>query len=130
VIRADDVQLARVRAGTVRGAVLHDVADAVGFSVRHAAQPGQALLTAEIGRPLVVQKGGHVMMVMQSPGLSLEASGIAAEAGALGDRIIVTNPVSGAQLEAEITGEGQVRVAPDAHPRLPARGTATQVSLR
>jgi flagella basal body P-ring formation protein FlgA len=130
VIRADDVQVTRVRAGLVRGAVLHEVGDAVGFSVRHTAQPGQPLLTAEIGRPLVVQKGGHVMMTMQSPGLSLEASGIAAEAGALGDRIIVINPVSGAQLEAEITGEGQVRVAADAHPRLPARGIPNQVSLR
>ncbi len=133
-IRTDDVQIIRMRASVVRGAVLHDVADVIGQSVHHTAQPGQPLLVSEIGRPLVVQKGSRVLMLLQSPGLSLEATGIAGEAGALGERIVVINPVSRAELEGEIVGNGQVRVAADSQPIRPARpGTrtgVTQVSSR
>ena len=56
-------------------------------------------------------------MLLDSPGIALTAQGQALEAGAIGERIRVLNPVSRAVLEAEVIGPGRVRVAPDASPR-------------
>jgi flagellar basal body P-ring formation protein FlgA len=42
----------------------------------------------------------------------LVAQGLAMEAGAIGERIKVLNPVSHAVIEAEVVGANRVRVAP------------------
>ena len=57
-------------------------------------------------------KGAKVLMVLDSPGISLTAEGKALESGAAGDRIRVVNPVSHVVIEAEVLGPGQVRVEP------------------
>ena len=57
-------------------------------------------------------RGALVRMVLDSDGLSLTAQGIAAEAGARGDRIRVENPLSHRIVQAEIVGPDMVRVAP------------------
>ena len=56
----------------------------------------------------------------------MAASGTAREAGGMGDRISVLNPVSGALIEAEITGVDQVMVQASSTPRVPARLAAAQ----
>jgi flagella basal body P-ring formation protein FlgA len=51
-------------------------------------------------------------MTLVSDGLVVSAEGIAAQAGAHGDRIRVENPASHLLVEAEVTGAGQVKVTP------------------
>ena len=63
-------------------------------------------------RPAMVQKGATVLMVLDSPGIALTAQGQAMEAGAIGERIRVLNPISRAVVEAEVVGPDRVRVAP------------------
>ena len=70
----------------------------------------------ELTRPAMVQKGATVLMVLDSPGIALTAQGQAMEAGAIGERIRVLNPVSRAVVEAEVIGPDRVRVAPNALP--------------
>ena len=53
-------------------------------------------------------------MTLNSDGIALSAQGIATESGARGDRIRVENPASHLMVEAEVTGEGEVRVTPRA----------------
>ena len=67
-------------------------------------------------RPSMVQKGATVLMMLDSPGIALTAQGQAMEAGAIGERIRILNPVSHAVVEAEVTGPDRVRVAPSAMP--------------
>ena len=67
-------------------------------------------------RPSMVQKGATVLMMLDSPGIALTAQGQAMEAGAIGERIRMLNPVSHAVIEAEVIGPDRVRVAPNAVP--------------
>ncbi len=128
VLRAADVQVVRVRAGAGRGDVARSVSQVVGQATRRQEVAGQPLQLADLGRPFIVQKGSRVMMLLQSPGLTMAASGTATEAGGIGDRIGVLNPVSGALIEAEITGVDQVMVQSSSTPRVPARLAAAQGS--
>ncbi|HEY0421183.1 MAG TPA: flagellar basal body P-ring formation chaperone FlgA, partial [Acetobacteraceae bacterium] len=112
VVRADDLQMARVRASTLRGEVARQPAQAVGLALRRQAIPGQPVLLSDLTRPLVVTKGARVAMQLVAPGLMLLAQGQAMEAGAMGERIQVLNTASRAVVEAEVVGPDRVRVAP------------------
>ena len=83
--------------------------------------PGSRLRSSDLTRPAMVQKGASVLMLLDSPGIALTAQGQALEAGAIGERIRVLNPVSRAVVEAEVIGPDRVRVAPGAMP-LSCRG--------
>jgi len=130
VLQPEDLQTLRVRVGQSHGDVLRVADQAVGMAMRRLAVAGQPIPLADLGHPLVVQKGARVMMSLEQPGLSLSAIGVASESGGIGDRIAVLNPVSGAIVDAEVTAAGQVRVSPNSAPRLPARAGNTQVSMR
>ncbi|MBN8892988.1 MAG: flagella basal body P-ring formation protein FlgA [Rhodospirillales bacterium 70-18] len=123
VIAADDLIIARVRAGLVRGAVAQAPAQAVGLAPRRMLMPGQPLLLADLRKPEAVAKGARVAMQLLAPGLLLLAQGQALESGAVGERIQVLNPASRAVVEAEIVGRDRVRVAPGSVP-LATPGTA------
>lgn len=139
VLRIEDVQIVRMRMGGGRGDVAHSTNQVVGLATRKQAISGQALLMSDLGRPFIVQKGSRVMMFLQSPGLSMAATGQATEGGGMGDRISVLNSGTGALIDAEIIGPDQVRVQPTGTPRMPARlagvqgsrlGTGEQALLR
>jgi flagella basal body P-ring formation protein FlgA len=61
---------------------------------------------------------------MDAPGLALSVQGVALASGAIGERVTVMNPVSHAELEAEVTGPDRVRVAPGALPAVAPRDQA------
>lgn len=116
VLRAEDVHMARVRTGQLRGEVVHQPAEAIGMQLRRQILAGQPLAVADLGRPTLVQRGATVLMQLDSPGIALTAQGQAMEAGAIGERIRVLNPVSGAVVEAEVLAPDRVRVMPGALP--------------
>lgn len=124
ILHADDVHIARVRVSVVHGEVVHRLSDAIGMQLKHQLAPGLPLARAELSRPVLVQKGALVLMQLDSPGISLTAQGQALEAGAIGERIHVRNPVSHAVVEGEVIGPDRVRVAPNSVPQ------ATAVSVR
>jgi flagellar basal body P-ring formation protein FlgA len=116
VLRADDVHIARVHTTLVRTEVARRPDDAIGMQLKRPLAAGQPLALSELVRPSMVQKGANVMMLLDSPGITLTAQGQALEAGAIGERIRVLNPVSRAVLEAEVIGPDRVRIAPNAMP--------------
>ncbi len=126
VVRTADVQVVRMRAAAGGGEVAHGVGQVVGQATRRQEMAGQPIPLADLGRPFTVLKGSRVMMLLQSPGLTMSASGTAMEAGGIGDRVSVLNPASGAVIEAEVTGVDQVVVQATSSPRLPARLAAAQ----
>jgi flagella basal body P-ring formation protein FlgA len=135
VLRADDMHIARVHTALIRSEMVHRPDDAIGMQLKHPLAAGQPLAVGELMRPSMVQKGGNVMMLLDSPGITLSAQGQALESGAIGERIRVLNPVSRAVIEAEVIGTDRVRVAPNAMPmtRPMSPGTNpeyTQVSVR
>jgi flagellar basal body P-ring formation protein FlgA len=116
VLRAEDLHMARVHTTLLRGEIVHRVADAIGMQARRQIAVGQPLAVAELVRPTMVQKGANVQMLLDSPGIVLTAQGQAMEAGAIGERIRVVNPVSHAAVEATVIGPDRVRVAPNGVP--------------
>lgn len=116
VLRTQDMHVARVHVGVLRGEVVHRVGDAIGMQVKRQIAAGQPLEVGALMRPALVQKGATVLMVLDSPGIALTAQGQAMEAGAIGERIRLLNPVSRAVVEAEVIGPGRVRVTPTGLP--------------
>jgi flagellar basal body P-ring formation protein FlgA len=125
VLGPDDVHMARVRTGLANGEVARRVEDAIGLQIRHQVVAGQPLAMADLSRPELVRRGAAVEMILDSPGIVLIAQGQAMEAGAVGERIRVLNPVSHAVIEAEVVGSGRVRVTPGA-PSLLVAGRASR----
>jgi flagella basal body P-ring formation protein FlgA len=111
VIGKADIQVSRLRASAVRGEVARSPAQAIGMQMRHPVGPGAPLLMADLGRPLMVQKGDPVQMELQTAGLQLSAQGIAIDSGAMGERVRVLNSSSRAVLDAEVEGSGRVRIS-------------------
>ncbi len=111
-ITASDIEPKRVRASLLRGNAAIAPALAIGMVLKHDVAAGQPLTALDIERPDLVQRGSLVHMSLVSDGIALGAQGIAHESGARGDRIHVENPNSHAIVEAEVTGPGEVRVAP------------------
>jgi len=131
LLRPDDVRMARLRAGLIQTEVALNMEDVVGRVVRHLAMPGQPFPVVDLGRQAVVLRGSRVTLTLQSDGLDLSAQGIATEPGGIGDQISIRNPLSGAMVQAEVTGPGTARVAPGSLPLTPAqRGTPPVVAVR
>jgi flagella basal body P-ring formation protein FlgA len=116
VLRADDVHMARVHTAMIRGEMVRRPDDAIGMQAKRQIAAGQPLALAELTRPSMVQKGAIVLMMLDSPGITLTAQGQAMEPGALNERIRVLNPASHAVVEAEVIGPDRVRVAPNKVP--------------
>lgn len=112
VVRPEDLHMARVHTASIRGEVVRRAGDAIGMQARRQIAVGQPLVMAELARPTAVQKKATVLMQLDSPGIALTAQGQALEAGALGERIRVINPVSHATVEATVIGPDRVRVLP------------------
>ena len=129
VIRPDDLQTARVRVSLVHGEVARSPEQAIGLAVRHLAMPGQPLLLSDLGRLAAVQRGAHVTMQLQAPGLTLLAQGQALEPGGIGDTIKVLNPTSHAVMEAEVIAADRVRVAPGTVPVEQTGGAPAQFAF-
>jgi flagella basal body P-ring formation protein FlgA len=116
VVRPEDVHMARVHTTLVRGEVVHRPADAVGMQLKRPLAAGQPLAVSELMRPAVVQKGASVLVMLDSPGITLTAQGQALDSGAIGERIRILNPVSRMVIEAEVVGPDRVRATPNASP--------------
>jgi flagella basal body P-ring formation protein FlgA len=86
------------------------------LQLRHQVSAGLPLAVGELTRPAIVQKGATVQMLLDSPGIALTAQGQALEAGSIGERIRVLNPMSHAVVEVEVMGPDRVRVTPNSTP--------------
>ncbi len=116
VVLADDLQWTRLRATLARGEVVRTTAEAVGQALRRPVQPGQPILLADLGRPVLVTKGMPMLLALDGPGIQLTATSVATEPAGLGERVRVLNPASRVVVEAEVTGPGRARVLPGSQP--------------
>jgi flagella basal body P-ring formation protein FlgA len=112
IIGARDLGWAKIRANLARGEIVHAPAEAIGLATKRSMQPDQPILTAEIGRAMVIQKGESVTLSLESAGLSVSARGIATEQGGVSDHIRVLNELARVTVEAEVTAPGLARVIP------------------
>lgn len=123
VIKSSDVVVERRPKAEVGG----DLASrdgAVGMQARRQLRVGQALKTADLARPDLVQKDQAVVLIYQAVGLHLTIRGKALEGGTEGDVVNVMNLQSKRIVSGVVVGRGQVSITGPA-PRLPELSDAT-----
>jgi flagella basal body P-ring formation protein FlgA len=91
---------------------------AVGMQTRKPLRAGQALRSADIGKPDLVQRDDNVTLIFESAGLYLTVRGKALDSGTQGDTVSVTNLQSKRTVSGVVIGPDQVAIA-IATPRLP-----------
>ena len=66
-------------------------------------QPGRAIRSTNVRRPVLVEKGSLVTMSLDRPGMSLSARGKARDNGSEGDTVRIANAQSSNIVEARVT---------------------------
>lgn len=110
IIKASDVTV--LRRPRADNNVVTDTNLVVGMQARHPLVPNQALNTADLMKPEIVQRSDSVTIVYQSPGITLTLRGQAQEAGALGDTIGVINTETKRVVSGVVSGPARVNVGP------------------
>jgi flagella basal body P-ring formation protein FlgA len=117
VLKSSDVVTERRPKAEVGG----DVAvrsRAVGMQMRKQLRAGQAIKTADLVKPDLVQRDDNVTLIFESAGLYLTVRGKAMEAGTEGDVVNVLNLQSKRTVSGVVIGRDQVAISV-ATPRLP-----------
>ena len=99
---------------------------AVGMQARRQLRAGQAMRTADLAKPDLVQRDRSVTLIYETPGLYLTVRGKAQDAGTEGDVVNVLNLQSKRTVSGVVTGRGQVSVAV-ATPRSPAAEISSSI---
>jgi len=110
VIDARDINMVSMRLDRIGRTVVLSRESLVGLAARRMLNPGQPIQAGDVQRPVLVPKGGAVMMLVEAPGLFLSATGKSMENGGEGDLIQVMNIQTNRTVQALVTGPNQVKV--------------------
>ena len=97
---------------------------AVGMQARRQLRAGQAVRTADLIKPDLVQRDQSVTLIYDAPGIYLTMRGKALDNGAEGDVVTVMNLQSKRTLSGTVSGRGQVSITP-VLPRQPQTSDTT-----
>jgi flagella basal body P-ring formation protein FlgA len=120
ILGQDDVHMARVSAGSVRGEAVRAMDQIIGMQLTHGVQPEQPLLLADLTPPIMVRRGALIRVRLESAGLFVTGQAVALQAGSAGERIKVLNPASRTTVEGIVIGPNLVGVTPTASPEAAA----------
>jgi flagella basal body P-ring formation protein FlgA len=110
VIDARDISMVDMRLDRIGRTVVLSRESLVGLAARRMLNPGQPIQAGDVQRPVLVPKGGAVMMLVEAPGMFLSATGKALDNGGEGDLIQVMNVQTNRMVQALVTGPNQVKV--------------------
>jgi len=82
----------------------------IGMAAKRSLQAGKPLASGDVRRPLLVNRGETVTMVLHTPSMQLTAKGRALEHGSRGDTIRISNLQTNTVVDAIVTGPGQARI--------------------
>jgi flagella basal body P-ring formation protein FlgA len=94
------------------------------MQARRQLRAGQAIKTADLAKPDLVQRDQNVTLIYEAPGLYLTMRGKALDNGTEGDAVSVMNLQSKRTVTGTVTGRGQVSITPPVS-RLPQTSDAT-----
>ncbi len=110
VIRASDLTFIRVREDSLRRDILTDADQVIGMAPRQSLRNGQMLSASDLQKPIAVQRGALVTMVLKYGTMALSTQGRAQEQGSVGDTIRVMNTHSNQIVQAKIESSETVSV--------------------
>jgi flagellar basal body P-ring formation protein FlgA len=119
IIGEGDVEWVKLKSDRVQQDIIVDIHDLLGKTPKRGIRAGTPIRSADVNRPLMVEKNSIVMIIHQVPNMTLTAQGKALQSGAEGDVVQIKNGRSNQVVEAEVVGPGRVAV----------RGLAQQLSM-
>lgn len=123
VLKASDIEVQRRPKAEIGGdAAARD--RVIGMQMRRPLRAGQALKTADLVKPDLVQRDQSVTLISETAGLYLTVRGKAVDNGTEGDVVNVLNLQSKRTVTGVVIGRGQVAIQV-ATPRLPAVAEVT-----
>lgn len=111
VISENDVEQSKIDINLLKYGHFSEMSEVVGQVCRQAIEEGTALSPSNLTTPLLIRKGEQVSILAGNESFSVTMQGIAMANGSLGDIIKIKNRSSKKLIEAQVSGERQVRVA-------------------
>jgi flagella basal body P-ring formation protein FlgA len=111
-IGKDDIQWVKVASDRLQGDTIVAAEDLVGKAAKQGLRAGVPIRTTEVRRPILVEKGSLVTILVKRPQMLLTAQGRALESGSEGETVKITNTFSNAVIEAEVSGINTVTARP------------------
>lgn len=95
-----------------RGAIT-EPDEIIGMAAKRTLHPGRPVTGNDIRRPLLVNRGDTITMVLSTPMMQLTAKGRALENGSRGETIRISNLQTSTVVDAVVSGPGQARIESD-----------------
>lgn len=110
IIRERHIGWQKVQARRVNRSVVASSKTLVGMAARRPLKAETPLRTTDIERPMMIEKGDQVTMIVRTGNLTLTAAGRALEAGGKGDLIRILNTATHTTVEGVVHSPRQVTI--------------------
>lgn len=110
IINASDIEFVQIKESDFTSDTIADAQSLIGMTSRRLILAGHPVKESETIAPKIIARGDVVTLNLQQGVLSLSIQAKALENGAKGDLIRVVNTTSNQTLQAEVTGEKEVRI--------------------
>ena len=110
LISADDIEWINVPERKLARNAIVDADHLIGMSAKRVITPNRPVSHSDVRRPLMVNKGENVTVVLTTAQMQLSAKGRALMPGSEGDVIRISNLQTNTVIEAIVTGPGTARV--------------------
>lgn len=110
VLEPGDLRLARINLSHLPEGSMTDLKQAEGMSLRRRMTPGQPILSRDLSKVDVVNRGEMVTILAISGSLKVTSSGVARQSGAVGETITVVNSRSQKSILATVIAPNTVQV--------------------
>jgi len=94
----------------LRGRVWSDIQDVIGLKSLRSLQKGSVVLSTQMQRPPLIQRGDLVTILVEVAGIKVRAAGVALKSGSRGDRMLVKNIRSKQTLQSIVQDRHTVTV--------------------
>ncbi|MBM3952717.1 MAG: flagellar basal body P-ring formation protein FlgA [Rhodospirillales bacterium] len=112
IVRADDIEIVRLKADQAPTDIVTDRDGLIGKAAVRGLRAGHPVFARDVERPVLVTKDSLVMLVLQASHMRLTARGKALDQGSHGDVIRIVNEQSKQVVEGTVIGAGQAAVKP------------------
>ena len=112
IIKSEDITWVKSPSSRVQNNIVLYEDDLVGKTPKRGLRAGTLIRSSEVQRPILVEKGSLVTIVLKTPLMVLTSQGRAVEPGANGDVIRITNTQSNKVVQAVVTAMGVASITP------------------
>jgi len=106
-ITARDIIYIDMAQDRLANGVVTNASELIGMAPRRNVRPGQPVRIADIGAPIIAERGDRIRVAYQVPGMALTVIGEAVEEGSLNDVIRMRNTSTQNIFEARLVGPGR-----------------------